>query len=111
MIHILPKSGFTLEINEEPLSGALEDLNDFHANNTMQTVNQNGEAVGTFTKPVGVVNREYMTLRKLTFIKSIKDKEGKELPLTRETLRSLPGPDGDLVGELTLKAQENLKKN
>jgi hypothetical protein len=110
MIHTLPKSGFTLEINEQPLSGALEDLNDFFENMTTQTVDGEGKSIGTFVKPVGVVKREYITLRKITFIKSIKDKDGKELPLTKETLRSLPNEDGELLGELTLNALESLKK-
>lgn len=108
---ILPKSGYTVDINEDPSTGQTEDLDDFVENHTNTVIDEFGKPHNTLNKTLGEIKREQTYLTLFTFTNSIKDKDGKDLPLTRETVRALKFADSEVWKKAAFKAQVDLKKN
>lgn len=107
----LPDSGYVVEINGSPNTGQIEDLDDFVENHTLSTADDKGKTTSTYTDSVGKLKRELNYLIVFTFTKSIKDKEGKDLPMNAATVRELSFKDGEVWKKAAFKAQADLKKN
>lgn len=110
MTKTLPVTGYTVEINENPSTGQIEDLDDFFPNHTKTTIDENGKTVGAFDKPIGVLQRELNYMKIKTFVKSIARTDGTTVNIDAATIRELPYKDGEALNLWVSEAADLLKK-
>lgn len=104
--YTLPDSGYTVDINIDPTWGEMETIENYLRNNTQGRI-EHGEFVADITGAILIKEEE---TRFSILVKSIKDKDGKELGNSMNIVRDFTYTDGNFIKKAIADAIEEIKK-